>query len=335
MLTDLKRGSHPPFGSARPVEGRGRSRLAHRPPPAVGLPRACRAIRGLRIASYFAWLSAAAVATATSVAIDPNPAALVRAMQGHSIVLLGEVHDNAAQHALRAAALRQWTIAGARPAIAFEQFDRERQPDIERARRERPRDADYLIAQAKGAGDWNWEAYRPFVALALEYDLPIIAANLSRRDAMRVAIDGWPAVFDAPTRDELKLDALPAAFRRSHEDAIAAGHCNLLPPEALPAQARAQMARDILMARSIRPYLNRGVVLLAGNGHVRRDIGVPSWLSADAARTAISIGLLEPNDDGSLPESAMDFDAYAITKRAERTDPCQGLAQRLHPGTAR
>jgi uncharacterized iron-regulated protein len=277
------------------------------------------------------WLGAAAGVTATPVAIDPNPTALVRAIQGHRIVLLGEVHDNAAQHALRAAALRQWIIAGARPAIAFEQFDRERQPDIERARRERPRDADYLIAQAKGAGDWDWKAYRPFVALALEYDLPIIAANLSRRDAMRVAIDGWPAVFDGPTRDELKLDALPANLRRSHEEAIAAGHCNLLPPDALPAQARAQMARDIVMARSIRPYLDRGAVLLAGNGHVRRDIGVPFWLSADAARAAISIGLLESGDDGSVPESAVEFDAYAITRRAARTDPCEGLAERLHP----
>ena len=54
--------------------------------------------------------------------------------------------------------------------------------------------------------------------------------------------------------------------------------------EALPAQARAQMARDIVLARAIGPYLDRGVVLLAGNGHVRRDIGVPFWLSADAAR---------------------------------------------------
>jgi hypothetical protein len=79
--------------------------------------------------------------------------------------------------------------------------------------------------------------------------------------------------------DELKLDALPADFRRKHADAIAVGHCNLLRAEELPARARAQIARDIIMAQMIRPYLNRGGVLLAGNGHVRRDIGVPfCWL---------------------------------------------------------
>ena len=256
-------------------------------------------------------------------------------MRGHRVVLLGEVHDNTAQHALRAAALRQLVVQGARPAIAFEQFDTDRQADIDRARREQPRDADYLIAQAKGRDDWRWESYRPFVALALEFDLPIVAANLSRDKAMKVAINGWPALFDPATRDELRLDALPADFRRKHEEAIAIGHCNLLPTDALPARARAQMARDLVMAQSIRPYLTRGVVLLAGNGHVRRDIGVPFWLTSDERRSVISIGLLERDDDGSDAESAADFDAYVITERAQRADPCKELAQRLGPPSAR
>jgi uncharacterized iron-regulated protein len=281
------------------------------------------------------FLTVAAYATAAPTEIEPNPVALAHAMQGRRVVLLGEVHDNAAQHALRVAALRQLIVKGARPAIAFEQFDRERQPDIERARRERPKDADYLIAQAKGDPAWNWRHYQPFVALALEYDLPIVAANLSRGKAMQVAIDGWPAVFDAATHSELKLDVLPSAFRRKHEHAIAIGHCNLLPVGALPARARAQMARDIVMARSIRPYADLGVVLLAGNGHVRRDIGVLFWLPADAARRAISIGVLERGDDSSAPESTADFDAYVITERAERADPCKELAQRLSPSTTR
>ncbi len=280
-------------------------------------------------------LAAAALAAAAPAQIAPNPAALVQVMQGHRIVLLGEVHDNAAQHALRVVALRQLVRQGARPALAFEQFDRERQPDIERARRERLRDADYLIAQAKGSGDWRWDSYRPFVALALEYDLPIVAANLSRGDAMRVAIEGWPAVFDAATRSKLRLDALPIDLRRKQEGAIAIGHCNLLPPDALPARARAQMARDIVMARSIRPYFDRGVVLLAGNGHVRRDIGVPFWLTADERRSVVSIGLLERDDDASGAESAAEFDAYLVTDRAERADPCKELAERLRPPPTR
>ena len=293
------------------------------------------ALLGLRIVACLLCFAAAAGARGAPVEVAPNPPALLQAMQGRRIVLLGEVHDNAAQHALRSAALRRLVVQGARPALAFEQFDRERQPDIERARRERPRDADYLIAEAKGRGDWRWESYRPFVALALEYNLPIVAANLSRGDAMKVGIDGWSALFDSATRNELRLDALPVEFRRKHEEAIAIGHCNLLPADALPARARAQIARDIIMARSIRPYVERGVVLLAGNGHARRDIGVPFWLTADERGNVVSIGVLERNDDGSPPDSAMDFDAYVLTESAERVDPCKELSQQLQPATRR
>jgi uncharacterized iron-regulated protein len=259
----------------------------------------------------------------------------MQVMQGHRIVLLGEVHDNAAQHELRVAALRRLVVNGARPAIAFEQFDREHQADIERARRERPKDVDYMIAQAKGNPGWGWEHYRPFIELAFEYDLPIVAANLSSGKALRVATDGWQVLFDAKARSELKLDELPADFRRKHEEAIASGHCNLLPIEALPAQARAQMARDIVLAQAIRPYLDGGVVLLAGNGHVRRDTGVPFWLPADAARGALSIGMLERDGDDLARKSDGEFDAYVITERAVRADPCKDLEKRLQPSKRR
>src|SRR5438270_13195976 len=107
--------------------------------PSVSAPaRLSDAVGRLGITTCVLWLTAAAAAISAPVELDPNPGALVQAMQGHRIVLLGEVHDNAVQHALRAAALRQWVGQGARPAIALEQFDREHQPDSERAWRERP-----------------------------------------------------------------------------------------------------------------------------------------------------------------------------------------------------
>lgn len=294
----------------------------------MSLARSASRIAAGLAALAVAFAAAFAVAAAP-VSLDPTPAALAQAMQGHHVVLLGEVHDNPSQHALRVAALRQWLRGGARPAFAFEQFDREHQADIERARRERPADADYLIAQAKGSGGWKWEFYRPLVALALEYDLPIVAANLSKRDAMQVATAGWPALFDPATRSALGLDALPGEFQRKHNEAIRIGHCDLLPSDALPTLARAQMARDLVMAQSMQPYVNRGIVLLAGNGHVRRDIGVRFWLPADAALDAISIGLLEP-DNGAVAESATDFDVYVLTEPAPRPDPCEELAKQMH-----
>jgi uncharacterized iron-regulated protein len=219
---------------------------------------------------------AAPAAPAAPRLLPAEPQALADAMRGMPVVLLGEVHDNAAQHALRAAALERLLAAGARPAIAFEQFDRERQADVDRARRERPGDADWLITQAAGTRDgWDWSLYRPFVRLALAHDLPIVAANLSRSDASRVMREGYAAAFDAQTRASLGLDDVPAPLRAAHEREVDAGHCGLMPQAMLGPMARAQIARDATLALAIAPWTARGVVLLTGNGHARADIGVP------------------------------------------------------------
>ena len=292
------------------------------------------ALAGLVVALSTSLEAAPAPRRAAPARIEPTPAALAHAMADRRIVLLGEVHDNAAQHALRIAALEKLVASGRRPALAFEQFDRERQPDIDRARRERPRDPDYLIATASDDTGWDWRFYRPYVTLALDHDLPIVAANLSRRDAMRVAVEGWPAVFDAASIRELGLQALPAELRREQERATAIGHCNLLPPDALLPRARAQIARDIVMARAIGGSGARGVVLLAGNGHVRRDIGVPAWLPPEDRRHSVSIGLLEAADDASAPAPGS-FDFFALTEAAKRDDPCEELAKRKAPDAIR
>jgi uncharacterized iron-regulated protein len=278
-------------------------------------------------------LAPAAPGTGTGTALAAEPQALADAMRGAPVVLLGEVHDNAAQHALRAEALARLIAAGARPAIAFEQLDRERQADVERARRERPRDVDWLIAQAAGRDGWDWSLYRPFLRLALDNDLPIVAANLSRTDASRVIREGYGAAFDASARAALGLDAAPADLLAAHEREVDVGHCGLMPAAMLAPMARAQLARDAALAAAIAPHAARGVVLLTGNGHARRDLGVPRWLAPELRARALSIGLLEPAALTDLPAGA--FDRVVRTTAAPRTDPCEALKARMAPGGAR
>ena len=67
-----------------------------------------------------------------------------------------------------------------------------------------------------------------------------------------------------------------------------------------------------------------GVVLLAGNGHVRHDIGVPRWLGTVENRV-FAIGYLEITDD-STPLTV--FDAMVRTAVAERADPCAEFERR-------
>lgn len=264
---------------------------------------------------------------APSTPIDAERLALELARR--PAVLLGEVHDNVGQHGVRAEAFRRLLIAGARPAVAFEQFDRERQPDIDRARRERAPEgrslADHVIAQARTPKDnWDWAQYRPFVEMALQFDLPIVAANLSRSDASRVAREGVAAVFAEPERRRLGLERIDDELQSEHERIARSAHCNLLPTSTLPGLARAQIARDAVLAQALRSHLAGGVVLLTGNGHARRDVGVPRHLTADERLQVWSIGLLEQGTD----ERAKVYDVAFLTPAQPRSDPCAQLKPR-------
>jgi uncharacterized iron-regulated protein len=253
-----------------------------------------------------------------------SEAALFQAVGRDPIVLLGEVHDNRDQHALRARALQRLFESGARPAIAFEQFDRDRQAAIDAARAADPSESlehrARRMIEASGSRGWNWDLYQPYLVLALRYDVPIVAANLSRADAMRVATRGLDAVFSSAQITELGLDRRDAALEQAQEREIAEGHCGRLPAEALPAMAAAQIARDAVLAAAIAPYGERGVVLLTGNGHARRDIGVAQHLPATARARTVTIGLLE--DDAHAAALASAFDVVLRTRAQERKDPC-------------
>jgi uncharacterized iron-regulated protein len=256
-------------------------------------------------------------------------------LQGDAVVMLGEVHDNAEHHRLRLEVLRRAFAAGWRPAIAMEQLDRERQADIDRARREKPSDARHLIALAapssgRAGGAWNWDFYRPFVALALEYDVPLIAANLSSSDTTKIVRGGYSAVFDDASIAMLGLDQpIAADWQAAQEREIDAGHCQALPQPMWPRMARAQFARDAVMAAALREHAGSGVVLLAGNGHVRRDIGVPRWMSGAWQGRIFTVAHLERGDESTLASA---FDAVVQTPPAPRPDPCAILKRAPRTG---
>ncbi len=253
-------------------------------------------------------------------------------LRGDAIVLLGENHDNAEHHRLRLEVLRRAFAAGWRPAIAMEQFDYEWQADIDHARRQQPRNAQHIIDIASPpvgvrGGTWNWSYYQPFIELALEYGVPLAGANLSTADTGKVMRGGYASVFDAAAMQSLGLDIpAPADLQSAQQREMDDGHCNALPPSALPGMARGQMARDAVMASVLARHVPRGVVLIAGNGHVRRDIGVPRWLSPALRARTLSVGYLEPGTPASLTAS---FDAVVRTVASARPDPC--AAFKKHP----
>jgi uncharacterized iron-regulated protein len=70
-------------------------------------------------------------------------------------------------------------------------------------------------------------------------------------------------------------------------------------------------------------------VLIAGNGHVRRDHGVPLWLARQQpAARVVSVGFLEVDAEGRAPSAAERalYDVVWVTARQPRPDPCAGFS---------
>ena len=86
-------------------------------------------------------------------------------------------------------------------------------------------------------------------------------------------------------------------------------HCGQLPEPLIAGMFRVQRARDAMMADRLATVAGRaGGVLIAGNGHVRNDWGVPWYLARirPTART-LSVGMIEVRDgaDGRARRAAV------------------------------
>jgi uncharacterized iron-regulated protein len=233
------------------------------------------------------------------------------------VLLLGEVHDNPQGHKLRYELLRQRVEAGWRPAIVMEQFDRENQDLVDKAQKGCADAA--CVIQVVGGARWDWQLYYPVIQLALTYHLPLVAGNLSRADASRVVRDGVASSFDPKSVKEYKLEQpLPPAVASAQQQEIVIGHCNMLPEMMIGGMVNAQVARDIWMAKIIRDQQPRDVVLIAGNGHVRKDIGVGYWINQVAPALSVrSVGFIEDRENGGR------YDSIQTLAPQQRDDPCK------------
>ena len=254
-----------------------------------------------------------------------TPETLVARLASHRYVLLGEKHDNPDHHRLQAWIVRELIAAGRRPAVAFEMFRADQAEAIARHLATAPGDA-------RGLGDaldWRrsgwppWPMYSPIAEAALGAGLPVLAANLSGSDTAALRRRG---ALDAASTARLGLDrAVPEDVRRRMAVDIKEGHCGQLPESAIDGFVAVQRARDAQMAAALRDAGAGGAVLIAGVGHVRRDVGVPRMLPDG---DVVTVAMIEVRGEMTAPPS-LAVDYAWITPRVDDQDPCERFRRDL------
>jgi uncharacterized iron-regulated protein len=168
---------------------------------------------------------------------------------------------------------------------------------------------------------WPWAAYGPAVMAAVRAGVVVKGANLPDarlRSAMAdTALDGL----------------LPGPALKAQQQAIRIGHCGLLPESQIGPMTRVQIARDTSMANTVASLAQKGktVLLLTGNGHADRALGVPLHLPNTLITKTI---LLQADQAQEAPNSVALFDQTWATEAAPTTDYCADFeASRPPPAT--
>jgi uncharacterized iron-regulated protein len=267
---------------------------------------------------------------------------LVSSLASVPLILLGEVHDNPDHHTLRGWAIgeiarrRQGAGAATRGAAVFEHI---RTDQSEALARFRSGSATELLA----ALDWKssgWPAADMFVPLfepVLRAGLPIYPANPPRQQVRAVA-RGDTTVLDAAERARLRIDQpLPEPLASLSAAELKDSHCGMLPDAAIAPMIEAQRYRDATFADAMLKAAEKhhSAILLTGNGHVRRDRGVPWYLHERRPDLAASTVLLLEVEHAQVepaayvprdPSGADAADFVVFTPRAARPDPCAAMA---------
>jgi uncharacterized iron-regulated protein len=207
----------------------------------------------------------------------------VQVLRQGDVVFVGEQHDDPETHRVELATLQAMVDTGGRVGLSLEMFEADVQPILD-AYLAGTIDEAAFLAQSRPWPNYRTD-YRPMVEYAKALHLPVIAANVPRPLAAKVARDGLAGLQDLPW-DQARHAALP--------DQVASG-----PPWERFQQAmgghgepasgamwrmyEAQSVKDATMARSIAHALTvvvPGGQILHVQGRFHSDFGsgVPAYL---------------------------------------------------------
>ena len=259
---------------------------------------------------------------------------------GGGAVLFGEVHDNPMHHELRsrlglsAYASSVLEQVSADKAAGLDAFQAETKLNYKEG----------ALEKFKSAVDWQnggWQTYNydPLLIAALKAQKPIFAGDAARDTIKKIAKEGEGAL-GPDERARLKLD-LPLGEKTDAAmlDELFEGHCSAMPRETLAPMALAQRYRDAVLADATLTAIGKhgSTIVLAGNGHVRKDRGIPWYIKQrDPAKKTLSVLLVEVEDGktdaGAYvpkdPEGKPAADYIIFTPRAPHEDHCAAFKKK-------
>lgn len=239
-------------------------------------------------------------------------AELLAAIAGSDYLLLGELHDNPLHHQRRGELLADLPKT---TAVVAEHLE------LGRPVANNGPLLDTLEAAGFDAGNWRWPLHGPLFSAIRDRGLSLAGGNIARSTARAIVREGQAAL--PPALAEIVAgNPLTAGMTATLDAELLRSHCGQVPAALIPGLRLAQQGRDAAMFAGLVQATGKPAVLLAGNGHVRKDYGVPRLLTQQLPESRrISIAFVEAGAEPRAGGEAA-YDYLWITEAAVRTDPC-------------
>jgi uncharacterized iron-regulated protein len=243
---------------------------------------------------------------------------LVKNMMAYDVVLLGELHDSPLHHQARAQLIQFLNCPNC--AIVSEHLPSGQQLML----------SGTLLESLESAGfdakAWSWPLHEPLFKAIQTQHLTIIGGNIPSKLSSDVFKRGEEAI-PASLMNDLNLSSLSEVSKNRLDQDLKDGHCGQLPDKYLPSMRLIQRIKDASFAQLLKDHVPS--IFIAGNGHVRKDYGVPQILAVTAPNLKIlSVGFIEqddwtPESQAVLPER---YDVVWVSQNTERSDPCKDFS---------
>jgi uncharacterized iron-regulated protein len=249
-------------------------------------------------------------------------AQLVQAVLRSDVAVLGEVHDNPRHHQLRGELLRQLPAASKTVVAEHLNWRQGFKPQSE------------LLTDLKAAGfddtGWAWPLHQPLFEAVIASQMPLMGGNLPGESIKEVFKTRGQSLPE-PVRVLLAKAPFDNMQRKALEEEIDQGHCGAMPASMFEGMTAVQRGRDAAMAEVALAHLPS--VVLAGNGHAWKHLGVPFVVNkASPHSQTISVLFMEWDDGRPLQEKqaflaelAPQADYVWLTPPQSREDPCAKL----------
>ncbi len=227
------------------------------------------------------------------------------------VIYLGETHTDVADHVAQLEIITEMHQARGDIAIGLEMFQRPFQSVLDQYIAGAITEAD-LIEQSEYETRWgfDWELYAPIIRYAQTNQIPLIALNTPKEVTRKVAKQGLasltgedlkyiPPIDQIDTSDE-NYQAMVAQVFSHH-----GGHGHSGP--SFENFFAAQVLWDETMAEAVANYVtafpDTQVIVLAGEGHIVFDFGIPSRVQRRLGDDLVAYSVLL-NPTATTPELA-------------------------------